>query len=471
MGLFGVRVSQAASRFARNRSGNFAVLTGVSMLPIVLAVGFCVNLAQAYQVKSSLQAALDSAMTSTARNITTGAIKKEDARKAVEKFLLGNSDGKFADKGEFVLDTLVTDDAAKTLEGTAYAYVDSAFPLFGKDPKVSVTSAALYSDKKVEIAMMLDITGSMKADRKKKTDKIGDLQTAAKNAVGLAMKQNWDPQNPRVRVAIIPYAQAVNAGALAGDVVFVEKAGGADLPPAEDAVVLAKADASGSDGSRPDNCSTERRTAKGQADTSDDEPTALRVNNQGKKYRAKVNRDDRMTKCPQAEVIPLTADSVKLLATIETFEADGETAGGIGAQWAYYMLSPKWRTTIRDAGLGNGPADINKNKIAKVAILMTDGEFNTAFAGVKQGDEPILKQDTRARTNAESICSAMKKDGIEVYTVGFQLTEANAKTVLKNCSTPDVSSIKHYFEASTGAELDAAFSEIIKNTERLTLTK
>ncbi|WP_442581328.1 TadE/TadG family type IV pilus assembly protein [Mesorhizobium sp. ASY16-5R] len=242
MGLFGVRASQAASRFAGDRSGNFAVLTGVSMLPIVLAVGFCVNLAQAYQVKSSLQAALDSAMTSTARNITTGAIKKEDARKAVEKFLLGNAAGRFADKGEFVLDTLVTDDAAKTLEGTAYAYVDSAFPLFGKDPKVSVTSAALYSDKKVEIAMMLDITGSMKADRKKKTDKIGDLQTAAKNAVDLAMKQNRDPKNPRVRVAIVPYAQAVNAGALADDVVFVEKPGGSNLPPAEDAVILAKVD-------------------------------------------------------------------------------------------------------------------------------------------------------------------------------------------------------------------------------------
>jgi hypothetical protein len=51
-------------------------------------------------------------------------------------------------------------------------------------------------------------------------------------------------------------------------------------------------------------------------------------------------------------------------------------------------------------------------------------------------------------------------------------TERNqAKAVLKDCSTPDTSSIKHYFEASTGEELDAAFKEIIHNTERLALTK
>ena len=73
----------------------------------------------------------------------------------------------------------------------------------------------------------------------------------------------------------------------------------------------------------------------------------------------------------------------------------------------------------------------------------------------------------------------MKGDGIEVFTIGFALDDRSmsrdereqAKSVLKNCSSPDSSSIKHYFEASTGEELDAAFREIIANTERLAIMR
>ncbi len=80
----------------------------------------------------------------------------------------------------------------------------------------------------------------------------------------------------------------------------------------------------------------------------------------------------------------------------------------------------------------------------------------------------------------ESLCANMKRDDIEVFTIGFALDDPDmsrterdqAKSVLKNCSTPDSSAIvKHYFEASTGEELDAAFKEIIANTERLAITK
>ena len=474
-------LKRAAIRFAGDRSGNFAVLFGMSMMTVMMAAGFGVNLTQAYHVKSSLHAALDAAVTSTARDITTGVIKKEDSRSAVEKLLSANSNGKFADKGAFVLDTLTIDDNAKTLEATAHAYVDPAFPLFGYDPKVAIMSAALYSDKKVEIAMMLDVTGSMAEKWGRKTNKIKDLRDAASNAVKLVMKQNRDPDNPRVRVAIVPYADAVNIGELAEDVGFVEKPGESDLPPPIDGAVLAKAESP-----RLDNCVTERKRQNGKPDFTDDGPFTERKNNQGKRYYAKVNRDDRLTRedenrfCPVTELVPLTAKEDKLLEAIGNFRADGVTAGAIGVQWAYYMLSPEWRPAIKDAGLGAGPADYNKRKIAKVAILMTDGQFNTAFAGVRNNEVVRVMQGSKSRSYAESLCSNMKDDDIEIYTIGFDLNapdmsreaQEQAKSVLKNCSSLDTdNSIKHYFEASTGAELDAAFAEIIRNTERLALTK
>ena len=65
----------------------------------------------------------------------------------------------------------------------------------------------------------------------------------------------------------------------------------------------------------------------------------------------------------------------------------------------------------------------------------------------------------------KSLCTNMKDDGIEVFTIGFDLDDRDmnkdergaGEIVLKNCSTKDALIGQHYFEASTGEELDAAF--------------
>ena len=87
--------------------------------------------------------------------------------------------------------------------------------------------------------------------------------------------------------------------------------------------------------------------------------------------------------CPDAKIVPLTADMEALL---DPSRVQGERLHGrrIAVQWTYYMLSPKWRDAIKTAKLGAGPADHDAKKISKVAILMTDGQFNTAFAGVRR---------------------------------------------------------------------------------------
>ena len=66
--------------FACNNSGSFTVLTGAIMAVIVLSAGYAVNIAQLYNVRSSLGHALDAAVTSTARDITIGRIEPDDAR-------------------------------------------------------------------------------------------------------------------------------------------------------------------------------------------------------------------------------------------------------------------------------------------------------------------------------------------------------------------------------------------------------
>lgn len=458
---------RVARRFCRDKRGNYGMMMGILAPMLVLAAGYGLNVAQLSTARSNLLAALDTAVTSTARDISIGVIKPEDARGMIEVFLLANGERAFSRGDRVKLENVTVDRFRKTVIAEASVVVDAVFPLFGaaNHNKITTESAAMYSDRNIEVAMMLDVTGSMAArsaqrDRygriiREATDKIGDLQNAATIAVEELLAGNKYSAD-RIRVAIVPYAQAVNVGEeLAKSAVFQEDKNNQTVPPA-----------GWTPASRTDNCATERKLPNGRADTSDDGPDFERETGSGKsryKYMARVNRDYDLTKsqCPSAKLIPLTTNEAALKAEIAAFKANGMTAGGIATQWTYYMLSPKWRRTISNAKLGAGPADPNPDKLAKIAILMTDGDYNTAYAG-------------NSATNAKDICTQMKNDGIEVFTIGFDLPaseSASARKILKDCASPDTSLTKHFYDAATGDELKKAFQAIVRNIERLALIR
>ena len=429
-------------RFARATSGNFGMMMAVVCPMLMLAAGYGLNIAQITTTRSHLLAALDSAVTSTARDLTTGVIAEDQARSSVEAFLFANGERAFADAGRISLDSLVVDRQAKTVEARASVVLDVAFPLFGAANRQTITteSAALYSDRKIEIAMMLDVTGSMAGQR------LRDLKAAASNAVDTMLGANR-PNNPRVRIALVPYANAVNTGGLS-HIVHVERDSSTDIePPAFDGTMPAGG------GSAPDRCATER---EGTHQFSDVGPST-----------AMVNRDYRLHFCPSAALMPLTTDAGGLKARIAGFVAEGHTAGPIGIQWSWYMLSPSWTEALSAEA---APSAYDLEQTAKYAILMTDGEFNTAYAGVADGSN-VRGQAGKARDHAERLCEEMKRAGIEVFTIGFLLREANARATMSNCASPDTGSIQHYFETSSGAELDAAFQTIARNIESLALTR
>lgn len=445
--------------FIEDRSGNFALMFGAVAAVLMVSVGFGVDTMQLFNAKSALRGAVDAAVTSTARDLTTGgaAITPQDAKSRVSAFISANSRGGLLPDDRIVLDDLNVDPLARTV--TAKAHVDVAlfFPLFGMDKtrRVSHTSAAVYSDKKIEVAMMLDLTGSMKQDFWRHTDKIGDLKVAAEVAVEAFLDLN-NPANPRVRVALVPYSDGVNTGPLANTVFHEAKnsTGRADAPPP---LTAARAVSAGGG-----NCASERKDSTGRAiDFSDAGPGT-----------AMVNQDDRLkSSCPASALVPLTTDQGKLIKAIDDFEADGFTAGHIGIQWTRYLLSPKWRGTLEAAVSGSGPAEYNDKKAKKIAILMTDGLFNTAFAGVPTNEPTRDKQATRSQAAAAKMCERMKLDKIEVFTVGFMLDDPEARTVMEDCASDDYSDIQHYYLAADGEALKAAFREIASNAEKLALTR
>ena len=81
------KVGGAGRSFASDRRGNFAIATAAVSAVLLLAIGYGVNTAQLYHVKTNLRSAMDAAVTSTARDLTTGRISEKDAPGIVDAFL------------------------------------------------------------------------------------------------------------------------------------------------------------------------------------------------------------------------------------------------------------------------------------------------------------------------------------------------------------------------------------------------
>ena len=72
---------------------------------------------------------------------------------------------------------------------------------------------------------------------------------------------------------------------------------------------------------------------------------------------------------------PLTSNKTRLNAAIDDLSTGGTTAGQIGAAWGWYMISPNF-TNVWDDEAENKPPPMTRTISIKVAVLMTDGEFN-----------------------------------------------------------------------------------------------
>ena len=152
------------------------------------------------------------------------------------------------------------------------------------------------------------------------------------------------------------------------------------------------------------------------------------------------------------KIIPLTNQKSTLTSFFANATIGGATPGHLGTAWAWYMLSPNWGSVFTGASL---PTAYNTQNVMKVAVLMTDGEYNIHYTS------------PTARDQALALCQGMKDAGITVYTVGFGFTESatasatgtteqRAKDLLQRCA----SGTNKYFFPYDGTQLRRDFSAI-----------
>jgi hypothetical protein len=152
-------------------------------------------------------------------------------------------------------------------------------------------------------------------------------------------------------------------------------------------------------------------------------------------------------------MMPLTNDTTSLRARINALTAGGRTSGALGTAFAWYTISPKWASIWGTQSAPQSYAmteELNeggKPKLFKIAVLMTDGEYNNA--------RNTSANTSTVNTAALALCQNMKNENIEVYTIGFE-TNDTANTLLTNCAT-DAS---HFYEADDEEALEEAFEDI-----------
>lgn len=456
------RLYRFLTRTARDQRGVSAVAFAISfavLTPMALGV---FDVYQSTEQRGKLQDALDAAALYAAKS---NAITTADINTVGQKALAANLQliqGATLTGANFTLTNNIKVAAVATVALPAYA------PMEYTHAPVTVNTEVTRGGNNIEVAMVLDNTGSMSGSP------LTSLQTAANQMIDLVVS---DTQTPFYsKIAIVPYSNAVNAGAYASLVRGAPTTAPSPVAaPCVDTFGCTKEKFTPASGGMPtfDNssCVSERTGPEALTDASYSSALV------GWAYPAVDNP------CISAAIQPLTSNKSTLHDLIATLTAGGSTAGHIGVAWGWYMMSPNWGSLFPASSRG---AAYGTPNTLKVVILMTDGAFNTAYckgvisnpssatdgsSGSSNEHAACASPNGNSFAQAQALCTAMKAapQNVIIYTVGFLHGGADpqAQAILANCATD----AQHAYLPTTGAALQVAFQQIAANINLLRISR
>jgi Flp pilus assembly protein TadG len=502
--------------FCADRSGNVAIVFALTATVLMLAIGGAVDLGRWLHARGQTVAAMDAAMLAGGRALQTDSSNKSAAIAAAKKYYDENVTSRLPVIDDTVKFVVAPDGMGITASGTAY--IKTPFLQFAAIDKLPLLSTGKAESGKsqiavggeggenIEVAVVLDITGSMcnspPSDSQNPCTsgtKLDAMKDAAKDLVNIVV---WQDQSKfTAKVAIVPFSDSVRLPSSA-----LTKAWG------NPAKVLKKTTGSGNNAktylyNRTERCVVERAGSNRYTDvapsssnyvtpirkevaeitakqgtvsidgsTSKTEGTNVTVawkSNSGlstSQKNALVTAANGFAPCTlpsDGEVLPLTSDKTKLNDKIDDLAAKGGTAGQVGTAWAWYALSPNWNATLS----GSGASAYGTSDTRKIAILMTDGEYNTQYDanGINTEDDRAgAAANGTSAVQAKALCTGMKAKGIEIYTVGFgDGITSSAKAMLTSCATEP----GKFYEAKDEEELRQAYRDIALKLSSLYLSK
>lgn len=409
------RYKSLFEKFVQHERGAVAILFSFFVLMLMLIVGIAIDTSRSINARMQASQALDAATLAAAKAMNEQGLNDTELLDIAKTVFLANTEQTVAGANfkEVQISIDRTDNSVSAfVDGTVNATFTKLFNI--SQIPIQSRSTVSFNIKDIELALMLDTTGSMKEDN---GQKLRDLKDAAKDLINILVGSG--SQANKTRIALAPYAGAVNVGPYADQI---------------------------SNGASLDGCIVERENDR----FIDDAPT------KGKYFRSieMANIEARQLynsrykhyRCPKSTIQPLTDNTEILETQIDNLRARGYTAGHLGIGWAWYLVSPLWSNIWPDE---SRPEAYGKQNLIKAVVLMTDGRFNTAYTG-----NPSNQKD-RSYDDADRLCNQMKDNDIIIYSVAFK-APLDAREALESCA----SATENYFNAENGAELRQAFRSI-----------
>jgi Flp pilus assembly protein TadG len=504
--------------FAAARSGGVALPFALSLIPVSFLTVAAVDFHRGQNVRTALQDALDAATLAVGRSNATDPVQVQTIGfNALSANLRAYPDTTL-DSSDFHLD------GSKVVATAKVAMNPLISDLFtGGKLKVGARSEVMRAGKKLEIALVLDNTGSMSGT------KLSTLKTAASNfvdtmAAAAARSTETDP----VKIGLVPFSVTVKVGSDYSSAAWLDTTG---ISPINDEIFTTSTGTQHANrltlfqqmGVSWGGCVETRQAPYDVQDDASSSATPATLytpyfapDEPGSGYGtsgsyhndylpdgvssyaswkvkqgaiAKYNATPRTTLdtwsnyhygpnsgCELAPLKRLTTDFASLKTAINSMTAIGDTNIPVGLAWGWNLLSP------------NGPfsADTvayNTPKTTKVVVLMTDGQNANADPGsnhdslysgigyIWQNRIGITSGTTTQRRNAldgrlATLCANMKAKGIEVYTIRVEVNDS-AYQVLQACATKN----DMFYDVKQASDLNSVFSSIAARIQNLRLSK
>lgn len=476
--------------FAQSRRGNFGMMFAITAVPMIAAVGLVVDYSLMSNKQSELQNAVDSAVLLAGNYYWENGTLPSKAY--VDSILNSNFDGPsqtvqlyMTENEEIYLEARTNTDGFFLDRFSGAGFLQSA------DATVPVAQ-----EHDIEIALVLDTTGSMAVD-----GKMVALKTVATDFVTQILNFAPPGDPDAVKIGLVPFADYVNVGVsrrsepwmdVPADIVnttcsmqrdLISKSGcsttttnhprtwvPASCWPASYSDGVQTSPAGCSDGYWRDAYTSSSETCTNYEYGPDYEVCNTTVTTWhgcvGSRAPALNVRDQAFSvRVPgllglicTAEVEPLTNNQSVLTSKINSFGTARETYIGTGVSWGYRMLSRKAPFTE-----GNPYGDETK----KFLIVMSDGD-NTRAPEIG-GDKKFHTNGDTSYGNSQTAkaCKEARDEDIIIYSIAFGTTiTADGKATLEDCAGVPT----QYFVASDAAALKRAFDTIAREIFQLKLT-
>ena len=455
-------------RLRLNRSGNISVVFALSLVPVVGMVGAAIDYTNALTTRHQLQDAADAgvlaAAVQLARAANVGAGQVADAKAFVQLAIRDNMKSINPD-----VSPVITPDvnAGKVSANVSVAVPTSFLRVLNiQTISVGVSSIADFlgdGSTRVEVALVLDATGSMGEN-----NKLDGAKSAAKNLVDTLLPSGGGGNDPNahVRVSVVPFSDYVNVGLQYAGANWLTDTSNQTVtyapscwqqctnivygpPYLHSATCYSDGvpyDCSGTYGDYV-SCATTGTVC---------DPGGSYQNVWAGCVGSRADPLDMQEALSAAQPEPalrgygcnnplarLDSRNAQVSAQIAALNPAGETYMAPGLLWGWRTLSPL-------APFQDGKAYSPFTQ--KFIVLMTDG-FNTrspSYPSHEWGDTFVADKLTL------DTCTAIKAAGIKVFTVSFQVYNNTSAPLLKACASDG----SYYYDAITNAALQGVFQNI-----------